>query len=378
MIRYRLGDIVDIISERVDNPSNCEYDKFVGLEHYVSGQVEIKNYGVTDLLKSAMKVFNAGDILVARRNVYLKRASVVNFDGITSGDSIVLRAKDELMKKLLPFVLNTDDFWEYAEKFSDGTMSKRLSPKILVEYEFNLPDINEQEKLAELLWTGNETIEAYKKLVLLTEEIIKAQYIEIFGDLFRNPKGWKKEKVGDVCSKITGGGTPSKKHPEYFTGAIPWVTPKDMKSLVISDSIDHITEDAVENSTAKIVPANSVLMVIRSGILKRNLPVAINTVPVTVNQDMKVFIPGESILPEFLMQTFRVHEQYLLSTVRSVTADNIEFRVIRDMEIFVPPISYQKRFVDIVKQAEKSKAELIQTILNLENTNKSLMQQYIG
>jgi type I restriction enzyme S subunit len=80
MIKYRLGDIVDVISEREDNPSNCKYDKFVGLEHYISGEVEIKNYGTTDLLASAMKVFNAGDILVARRNVYLKRASVVNFD----------------------------------------------------------------------------------------------------------------------------------------------------------------------------------------------------------------------------------------------------------------------------------------------------------
>ena len=138
MAHYKISDVAEEVKDRENNPSESKYDRFVGLEHYVSGDVEITHFGSTERLESAMKVFKAGDILIARRNVYLKRASTVSFDGLTSGDSIVLRAKDPTIARILPFVLNTDDFWDYADQYSDGTMSKRLSPKLLLAYEFDL------------------------------------------------------------------------------------------------------------------------------------------------------------------------------------------------------------------------------------------------
>lgn len=150
MKHYILSDIAEEISVRENNPSSSSYDKFVGLEHYETGEVEIHNYGKTDNLVSAMKIFQTGDILVARRNVYLRRASMVNFSGLTSGDSIILRAKKTIFAKILPFILNTEDFWIYADKYADGTMSKRLSPKTLLQYEFNLPDEHELEQLAKI------------------------------------------------------------------------------------------------------------------------------------------------------------------------------------------------------------------------------------
>ncbi len=113
----------------------------------------------------------------------------------------------------------------------------------------------------------------------------------MFGDPVSNPIGWEKATLDDVCDKIYGGGTPSKAIPEYYIGDIPWVTPKDMKSEYIGNSLVHINEEAINNSSAKLIPTESVLMVIRSGILKHTLPVAINTRNVTVNQDMKAFIP---------------------------------------------------------------------------------------
>lgn len=170
MVHYKMSDVVDEISVRENKPSISEYKKFVGLEHYVSGEIVIEKYGSTEKLDSAMKVFKSGDILVARRNVYLKRASVVFFDGLTSGDSIVLRAKNELISRLLPFVLNTDAFWDYADQYADGTMSKRLSPKILLAYEFDLPDEDKQSELADILWAAVETKRKYQELLIKTDE----------------------------------------------------------------------------------------------------------------------------------------------------------------------------------------------------------------
>ena len=99
------------------------------------------------------------------------------------------------------------------------------------------------------------------------------------------------KEIADIC----GGGTPSKARPEFYQGSIPWVSPKDFKGGEIGDSEDHITEEAIRNSAAKLIPAGSVLVVVRSGVLKHRLPVALTRVSVAVNQDVKAFICGPSL-----------------------------------------------------------------------------------
>lgn len=187
----------------------------------------------------------------------------------------------------------------------------------------------------------------------------------MFGDPLGSSKEWPCVSVSNVCRSILGGGTPAKGQQEYFTGTIPWVTPKDMKSSTISDSIDHITEEAIAHSSTNLVPENSVLMVIRSGILKHTLPVAINRVPVTINQDMKAFVPNEIIKATFMMYFFKMIEQDVLSGVRSVTADNIDFKAFSKRVIIVPPLELQQQFAAFVEQTDKSKFRM-QKSLELE------------
>lgn len=177
----------------------------------------------------------------------------------------------------------------------------------------------------------------------------------MFGEPINNSMAWPYMPLAEICEDILGGGTPSKSHPEFFAGHIPWVTPKDMKQAVISDSIDHITADAILHSTTNLIPAQSVLMVIRSGILKHTLPVAINSIPVTINQDMKAFIPCEAITAAFLMYYFKAIESDVLAGVRSVTADNIDFKAFVKRNVIVPPKHLQEQFAAFVTQTDKSK-----------------------
>jgi len=200
----------------------------------------------------------------------------------------------------------------------------------------------------------------------------------MFGDPISNEKRWQTAPLTAACSKIYGGGTPSKSHPEYYEGSIPWVSPKDMKSDVITDSIDHITEEAIANSTTNLVPEGSVLMVIRSGILKHDLPVAINAVPVTINQDIKAFIPGESITASFLRNYFKAIEADVLAGVRGVTADNIDFKSFQQREIIMPPMYLQIAFEDFCKQVDKSKIAVQKALDEAQVLFDSLMQQYFG
>ena len=219
-----------------------------------------------------------------------------------------------------------------------------------------------------------------KKQQILSDldELIKARFVEMFGDPINNSKNWKLINIKKCCVDILGGGTPSKSHPEFFTGSVPWVTPKDMKENVITDSKDHITYEAISNSSAKLIPSNSVLMVIRSGILKHTLPVAINKNEVTINQDMKAFVPTSEISPIFLENYFIAISPDILSKVRSVTADNINFKSFQKRKIILPPISLQNEFANFVQQVDKSKVAVQKSLDETQKLFDSLMQKYFG
>ena len=148
-----------------------------------------------------------------------------------------------------------------------------------------------------------------------------------------------------------------------FEGQIPWVTPKDMKTTIIFDSIDHITEDAVKSSATNIVPVGAVLMVIRSGILKHTLPAALSGKIVTINQDMKAFVVRKEIInATFLLHYFQAIEKDVLSEVRGVTADNIDFKTFVKRKVVLPPINLQNQFAAFVEETDKSKVLMVQAI----------------
>lgn len=250
--------------------------------------------------------------------------------------------------------------------------------KWLKEAKIYYPNSEEQSKIVLILDEISSVIEHRQRQLQKLDELVKARFIELFGDPLGNDKGWQKALIAEVCNAIFGGGTPSKSHSEYFAGSIPWVSPKDMKSSVINDSIDHITEEAIAHSTTNLVPANSVLMVIRSGILKHTLPVAVNSLPVTINQDMKAFVPNETVKTAFLLYFFKAIENDVLAGVRGVTADNIDFKAFQKRTIIVPPLALQEQFVAFVTQTDKSKVAVQKALDEAQLLFDSLMQKYFG
>jgi type I restriction enzyme, S subunit len=253
------------------------------------------------------------------------------------------------------------------ESLANKAVVSILNNERLKELEVTLPPLETQKRIADILDAADALRQKDQELLKKYDELAQAIFIDMFGDPVKNEKGWEVKKLNEVCIGIFGGGTPSKANPEFYKGDIPWVTPKDMKSEIISDSIDHVSEEAISNSSTKLVPPYSVLMVIRSGILKHTLPVAINDKSVTMNQDMKAFIPQPSITNSiFLKYFFNSVSGYLLSKVRAVTADNIEFDEIKYMSFICPPLELQKSFSDIIVNIQK------QNNLFVQNNSNSL------
>jgi len=147
-----IGEIAEEVSDRVDNPSKSGFEKFVGLEEFESGELFIRKWASTENLISAMKLFKTGDVLFARRNAYLRRASLANFEGVCSGDAIVIRTdKRKIHPIFLAFILNTNSFWEFAISNAAGAFSKRVKWRDLSKYEIPLPPLHEQEVIIELI-----------------------------------------------------------------------------------------------------------------------------------------------------------------------------------------------------------------------------------
>lgn len=237
-----------------------------------------------------------------------------------------------------------------------GATMKHIVKKDFDATEIPYPSLRKQAEIATNLDKISKIIEIRKRELQLLDDLIQARFIEMFGDPVHNDKGWNTASVESVCKEIFGGGTPSKAHPEYYeNGDIPWVSSKDMKTDVLFDSQIRINQMGLDNSTARIVPVNSVIMVIRSGILKHTLPVAINAVPLTINQDLKAFVPGDRIITRFMAMQFKIHEKDILSGVRAVTADNIEFNSLKQRLLIIPPLDLQNEFVEFAKQINKLK-----------------------
>ena len=375
-----MSDVAIEVNERENNPASSQYDRFVGLEHYVSGEVIIRNYGSTENLESTMKVFRSGDILVARRNVYLKRASTVDFDGLTSGDSIVLRAKDPTIGRILPFVLNTDAFWDFADQYSDGTMSKRLSPKTLMTYEFDLPEEDELEKFADILWAANDTRESYQALLRQTDELVKSQFIELFGDPILNEKGWPSKSIKESAVRLSDGPFGSNLKSEHYseTGVRVIRLQNICEGYFLDDDKAYVSLEHYEKIKRYTCKSGEIIIGtlgepnLRACIIPEYIGYAIN------KADCVHYIPN----PEYLDTAFVVGFlnspivlNYALGDAHGNTRQRISSGQISKMPIIIPPMELQKQYAVIIQQTDKSKFEIKKAIENTSALIKSLMQQ---
>jgi type I restriction enzyme, S subunit len=139
------------------------------------------------------------------------------------------------------------------------------------------------------------------------------------------PAHWEVVRLKWVATLLSGG-TPSKDDSSFWQGDIPWVSPKDMKAPVINDTEDHISAEGVAAATLAMVPADSVLVVVRSGILRHTLPVALSAVPLCINQDLKALLPAETVNAPYLAYTLTGLARVILVECRKLgaTVDSIE------------------------------------------------------
>lgn len=343
----------------------------VGLEHLVSQELKFTDYDI-DTDNTFTKKFHKGQILFGRRRAYLKKAAIADFDGICSGDITVIEAiPGKVDPMLLPFIIQNDRLFDYAISHSAGGLSPRVKWADLADYEFDLPSLEEQRRLADKLWAAYELKEAYKKMIAATDEMVKAQFIEMFCSTKTN---YKKYKLNEIASILSGFAFKSEKYTDQGVRIIRIV---NVQKGYIEDLLPQYYPSAeMINLEKYLLKENDILLSLtgnvgRVGLLTKNL------LPAALNQRVACIRPNENIINNnflFRVMNMDIFEKDCINNASGSAQKNLNTEWLKNYEIITPPLNEQEQYIEIVNQAEKSKSELRQAIEKIDRVMKSLMQ----
>lgn len=300
---------------------------------------------------------------------------------------------EEVIPEWAFYWLSTIDFGEHVNpgavpSFSEGYQSVLPIP---------VPPVEEQKVIGRFLDFKTAQIDALiakkkslldklaeKRTALISHAITKGLDSTVLMKdsevpwLGKIPAHWDAKRLKFVVSTF-GGGTPNTGKPEYWNGDIPWVSPKDMKSDFIEATEDYLTEVGVAESATKIVPVDSVLIVVRSGILRHTIPVARNTVEVALNQDMKALVVNERLRPGFIHWFISGLQEGLLPiwSKQGCTVESIEMDYMSNTLIPLPPIEEQdailEKILEITSRLDVQAEKVTAVISSLVDYRSSLI-----
>ena len=361
-MRYKFDDIAYNITQK-RAPQKEDSLKYIGLEHLDSGSITVNRYGLDVDLKGDKLVMKKGDILLGKRNAYLRRAAIAPHDGLFSAHGMVLRPKEDVIyKDYFPFFISSDRFFDELIRISVGGLSPTVNWRDLKELEFELPSLDQQKVLAEKLWAAYDVKQSYLRMIAATEEMVKSQFIEMFED-----KGYPLAMIKSFAD-VTTGGTPSKAHPEYWNGDKLWVSAEDMKSKYLYDTCEKVTDAGY--ATCKIIPVDTLMYVCRGSIGV----MAINKLECATNQSICRATCHDNVCNvEFLYHALMFQRDNIKKMGTGTSFKSLNQTTFSELEIKLPPYVEQMKFVAIAEQADKSEFELRKSIEAIDAVIKSLI-----
>lgn len=376
MSKVLLGDVA------VEHKETCKGSKdgypIVGLEHLVPEEITLTAWDEGSE-NTFTKMFRKGNVLFGRRRAYLKKAAVAPFDGICSGDITVIEAKPDLiLPELLPFIIQNDALFDFAVGKSAGSLSPRVKWEHLKNFEFELPDMDKQKELAALLWAMDDTKKSYQKLIAATDELVKSQFMELFGDATTNPKGLPTALIKNVA-ECYAGATPSTKVAAYWDNAtIPWMSSGEVHNGRVSATEKKISQAGYDSCSTKMVPANSVVIAL-AGQGKTRGTVAITEIELCTNQSLCCIIPNSSVISDYLYYHLKLRYEEMRNLAGIAEGrGGLNLKLIQGIRILVPSKAAQEEFVAFARQSDKSKFELEQALAELTATYKRIIAENLG
>ncbi|PLY12828.1 MAG: restriction endonuclease subunit S [Sedimenticola sp.] len=294
----------------------------------------------------------APEVLITCRGATCGTVNMSEAHSWVTGNAMVAQPKDDRLDKifLFYFLKNTD-----LSSVISGAAQPQITRQSLAPFQIPLPPLEVQKEIV-------AEIEGYQKIIDGARQVVENYQprIPVHPD-------WPMVELGEHFS-TSGGGTPSKSKPDYWAGDIPWVSPKDMKADVITDTEDHISEAAIEGSSTKLYPAGTIVCVVRSGILKHSFPVAILSRPMCINQDLLAFKPkDDGIVSKFLFYVLKSKSTKILEEgiKPGVTVQSFYNGFFKSYKVPLPDSDTQQAIVEEIEHEQ-----------SLADANKELIHRF--
>jgi len=319
--------VCDVHSWNPQREARGEYINYIDLSS-IDNEAKIINSHQRVLADEApsraRQLVRTGDILLSTVRPYLNGVARVpqSLDGATASTGFcVLRAN---AKKISPEYLfqwlKSPQFIADMTRKATGASYPAVSDRIVFDSEFPLRPLDEQRRIAAILDQADALRRKRHQSLISIGRLHRVVFIELFGTVRESRE--QRIPLGKIAT-FTGGGTPSRTRPDYYKGGICWASSKDMTSERIHDTQEHITDEAVAGSATNLVPPGTVLVVVKSKILMRRLPVAITDVRLCFNQDIKAISVRPPYSPDFIMVSLLVDQDWLLRMARGANTEGL-------------------------------------------------------
>lgn len=359
-----MADVFDHLREPV---SEIERNKRVGLYPYYGATGQI---GLIDGYRQDGKYVLLGEDGAPFLDPNKKKAFIVEGKCWVNNHAHVLKGKPNICE---------DDYLCIALNFADysnavtGSTRLKLPQNMMGNLLIPKPSIEEQREIARIYLEQFAEIEKAREATEIQRREIKFLKKATLNSLFQVFKNTPTVKLSECCS-FNSGGTPSKSKPEYWNGDIPWFSPKDMKSFYLVNSIDKITEDAINSSAARLVPASTILVVNRSGILAHTLPIGILKQNSSFNQDIKAITPNKDFTSDFIAMYLKSQEETIIrhGVKMGATVHSLKAGFIENIDIPKVSIELQNEFCEKVLEINSLEADAMNAILSVNQELRTL------
>ena len=269
-----------------------------------------------------------------------------------------------------------EGYIEELRKQAIGGMIKYIKLGNLTNALIELPSIHKQRAIVDILEKIRNVIAMRNAEVNKLENLVRARFVEMFGDI-RYEEKYQGIPLRRLCTTISGG-TPSTKCSEYYEGNIPWISTVSLGPNYIDGSTakGYITQEAIDNSATKLIPAGNILFGTRVGVGKSS----INDVALCINQDIVAIVGIDKnrfnvLFIKYVLDTYQSYYDSIKkgATILGITGDDLKNTLIP-----VPPLELQNQFADFVKVVDKSKAAVQKALDQTQLLFDSLMQEYFG
>ena len=280
--------------------------------------------------------------------------------------------KDNILPEYLYYVVKA----KHLEKYFSGATIPHIYFKDYKNEQFDLVPFEEQREIINRIKKIETIIDNLSKNLVLLDELVRARFVEMFGDV-QEAKKYGGKQLKDICNTVTGG-TPSTKHAEYYNGTIPWISTVSLGPNYIDGTTAKafITQEAVDNSSTKIIPSGSILFGTRVGVGKSS----INQVEMCTNQDIVAIIDlDESKYNKlYIKYVLDTYQSYFNSIKKGATILGISSDDLKNIYIPEATLCNQNRFEEFVQEIDKSRSRIQKSLEASQELFDSLMQEYFG